>query len=207
MDLSFFFKGLVIGLSIAAQVGPMSILCIRRTLAEGPRAGFVSGLGVASADGLYGAIGGFGLTFISGFLVDQRFWLRLVGGAFLIYLGIKTWLSRPPDNPAHVAKKSGGLAGYYLSTFLLTLTNPMTILSFAAIFAGLGLASNSGDYLTATALIAGIFGGSTLWWLILTGLVNAFRRKFTLGLLSLVNRGSGLVIAIFGVVAIVSIFS
>lgn len=200
MDIGFLVRGLLIGFSVAAQVGPMCILCIRRTLALGRTAGLVSGLGIASADALYASIGGFGLTFISGFLLNQTFWLRLVGGFFLVYLGLKTLLVRPA---ATAAKGEGrGLLGFYVSTFLLTLTNPLTILSFAAILAGLGLGSTSGNYGSAALLIIGVFIGSALWWLVLTTGINLFRTRFTPNLLQWVNRASGLLILGFGVYAL-----
>src|SRR5215212_10024460 len=126
MDTSLLLKGLLIGFSIAAPVGPIGVLCIRRTLAQGRAAGLVSGLGAASADAVYGCIAGFGLTFISGLLISQQGWLRLIGGGFLLYLGIKTLLSRPAEQPASAG--GTGLARAYASTQLLTLTNPATIL-------------------------------------------------------------------------------
>ena len=167
MDYSLFLRGLVIGFSIAAPVGPIGVLCIRRTLANGRAAGLATGLGAATADGMYGCVAGFGLTFISSVLIDQQLWLRLFGGLFLCYLGIKTLLSRPAEQEA----KAGGtgLLGSYASTFLLTVTNPMTILSFAAIFAGLGLANTSGSYASAVILVLGVFLGSATWWLLLSG--------------------------------------
>jgi threonine/homoserine/homoserine lactone efflux protein len=134
LDIHFLFQGILIGLSIAAPVGPIGVLCIRRTLSEGRGTGFVSGLGAATADAIYGCVAGFGLTFISDILVSQQTWFRLVGGLFLCYLGIRNFLARPVERAASVGGQ--GLAGAYASTFILTLTNPMTILSFAAIFAG-----------------------------------------------------------------------
>ncbi len=204
MEFSFFVRGLLIGLSVAAQVGPMSILCIRRTLAQGRMAGFISGLGVASADALYGSIGGFGLTFISSFLVTQQFWLRLIGGLFLCYLGITTWLAKPAERAASAERKTG-IVGLYASTFFLTLTNPLTILSFVAILAGLGLGSTGGDYWLASILILGVFIGSMLWWLILTTGVSAFKTRFTPRALGWVNRASGVIIFAFGIVALVGL--
>jgi threonine/homoserine/homoserine lactone efflux protein len=200
MDLSLFLRGLVIGLSIAAPVGPIGVLCIRRTLAQGRGYGLVSGLGAATADAAYGCVVGFGLTFISSFLVDQQIWLRLVGGAFLCYLGIKTLLAKPAEQAAEA--KGTGLLGAYGSTLLLTLTNPMTILSFAAIFAGLGIAETGGDYASAAILVAGVFTGSALWWLLLSGGVSLFRSRFTPRALQWVNRVSGLIVAGFGVFAL-----
>lgn len=202
MDITFLLRGLLIGFSIAAPVGPIGVLCIRRTLTNGQAAGLVSGLGAATADALYGCIAGFGLTLISNFLVSQQLWLRLVGGLFLCYLGIKTLLSKPAEHAA-VAKGSG-LLGAYASTFFLTVTNPMTIISFAAIFAGLGLASTSGSYLSAGVLVAGVFLGSALWWLLLSGGVGLLRDKFNTAGLLWVNRISGLIITGFGLLALVS---
>lgn len=204
MDASFFLRGLVIGFSIAAPVGPIGVLCIRRTLADGRLAGLVSGLGAATADAFYGSLAGFGLTLVSNFLVSQQRWLRLVGGLFLLYLGIKTFLSAPASNPGQVIKMSSrGLWGAYLSTLLLTLTNPLTILSFAAIFAGLGLVETGGDMLSAGTLVLGVFCGSAAWWLLLSGGVSLLRKRVTPGMLRWVNRLAGVVIIAFGILALV----
>ena len=197
--IAFFIKGLLIGFSIAAPVGPIGVLCIRRTLAEGRNSGLVSGLGAATADAVYGSIAGFGLTIISGFLLDQQIWIRLVGGAFLCYLGIKTFITSPSDRAAVAQGK--GLLSDYISTFFLTLTNPMTILSFAAIFAGLGLGAAAGDYGSAGVLIVGVFLGSATWWFLLSGGVSILRRQFGHSTIRWVNRISGLIILSFGVVA------
>jgi len=202
MDITFLLRGLVIGFSIAAPVGPIGVLCIRRTLAEGRVSGLVSGLGAATADAIYGCIAGFGLTFISSFLVSQQLWLRVIGGAFLCYLGIKTLLAKPAEQATPT--KGNGLVGAYASTFFLTLTNPMTIISFAAIFAGLGLASTSRSYGSAGVLVLGVFIGSALWWLILSGGVGIFRDKFNPRGLQWVNRISGAVITGFGLFALLS---
>ena len=200
----YFLKGILIGFSIAAPVGPIGVLCIRRTLAEGRASGLLSGLGAATADAVYGGIAGFGLTFISRVLIEQQFWLGLVGGLFLCYLGVKTYRSRPAE--AAAAVKGTGLLGAYASTFLLTLTNPMTILSFAAVFAGLGLASSGGNYLDAAVLVAGVFIGSTMWWTILSAGVAMVRGKFDEPRLRWVNRISGAIILAFGLVSLVTAF-
>jgi len=157
MDITFFLRGFAIGFSIAAPVGPIGVLCIRRTLAEGRASGLVSGLGAATADAIYGCIAGFGLTFISTFLVSQQAWLHLVGGVFLCYLGLKTLFAKPAEGAA--LDRANGLVAAYASTFFLTITNPMTIISFAAIFAGLGLATTSGNYVSA-----GLFGLGRFHW-------------------------------------------
>jgi threonine/homoserine/homoserine lactone efflux protein len=201
----FWLRGILIGFSIAAPVGPIGVLCIRRTLANGRVNGLVSGLGAATADAFYGSVAGFGLTFISGLLIDQRLWLRLIGGAFLCYLGIKTFLARPAEKAASAT--SSGLAGAYASTLFLTLTNPATIFSFAAVFAGLGLVSAGGNYAASGLLVLGVFLGSALWWLLLSSGVNLFRAKFGPRQLRWVNRISGVVILAFGLLALVSLIS
>ena len=200
MDIPVLFKGAMIGLSIAAPVGPIGVLCIRRTLAEGRLVGLVSGLGAATADAAYGSIAAFGLTFISSALVHQQAWLRLVGGLFLCFLGVRTLLARPADQAARAQAR--GLWQSYGSTLFLTLTNPMTILSFAAIFAGLGLGQQPGDYLSAGLLVLGVFAGSATWWLALSSGVGALRAKFPRAGLLWVNRLSGAVILVFGLVAL-----
>jgi threonine/homoserine/homoserine lactone efflux protein len=199
--LSFLIKGLSIGFLIAAPVGPIGVLCIRRTLAEGWRAGLLTGLGAATADALYGCVAAFGLTAISDLLTGQRFWLGLLGGIFLCYLGVRTSLT-PPAQEAAQHKKSN-LAGAYLTTVLLTLTNPATILSFVAVFAGLGL-SASPDYLTASSLVFGVFAGSALWWLILSSSVATLQTRIKAQALKTVNVISGLVLVCFGLFAIIT---
>ncbi|MDQ4027951.1 MAG: LysE family transporter, partial [Actinomycetota bacterium] len=142
MSVGLFLEGIVIGFAIAAPVGPIRVLCIRCTLAEGRISGLVSGLGAATADAVYGAVAALGLTFVAEFLMGGETWLRLIGGAFLVFLGVRTFLARPAERAAPDARRSG-LPGAYASTFFLTLTNPTTILSFAAIFAGLGVAGDA----------------------------------------------------------------
>ncbi len=204
MDISFFVRGLLIGLSIAAAVGPMSILCIQRTIHKGQRYGLISGLGIATADALYGSIAAFGLTLVSHFLVSQQFWIRLIGGLFLVYLGVKTLLSKPAERAA-TSNVNGSITAY-VSTLLLTLTNPLTILSFVAIFAGIGVGGASKSYLSAAIVVLGVFIGSVLWWCFLTSIVSFLRARFTFVWLLWINRVSGGVIALFGVVALVSLY-
>jgi threonine/homoserine/homoserine lactone efflux protein len=201
IGVGLFFKGIIIGFAIAAPVGPIGVLCIRRTLAEGRVSGLVSGLGAATADALYGAVAALGLTFVAELLMGGESWLRLVGGAFLVFLGVRTFLARPAERAAPAARS--GLPGAYASTLFLTLTNPTTILSFAAIFAGLGAAGEAnGDALSAMLLVLGVFLGSSAWWFVLSGVTSLFRTRLSIGGLRWVNRISGTVIAAFGVLAV-----
>jgi threonine/homoserine/homoserine lactone efflux protein len=201
--IHYLIKGLIIGLSIAVPVGPIGILCIRRTLNQGRIIGFFSGLGAATADALYGAIAGFGLTFLSNFLIGHQIWLRLIGGGLLLILGARTFISKPAEPGASVEGKSVWSA--YFSTFFLTVTNPMTILFFAAVFAGLGVGTAGDHYVSAAILVAGVFTGSALWWLILSGFTGLLRGLFNFKRLQWLNRISGLIIIGFGLVAFLSL--
>jgi threonine/homoserine/homoserine lactone efflux protein len=198
-------RGVVLGLAIAAPVGPIGLLCIRRTLADGRRIGFVSGLGAATADGLYGAVAAFGLSAVTSALVAAQTPLRLVGGLFLVYLGVRTFRSRPAERAAD-APATGNLAGAYASTFLLTITNPMTILSFAAIFAGAGLGAATGGT-SAALLVLGVFLGSALWWLLLSSTVGLLHARVTPVTLAWVNRACGLALCTFGLLALAAAFA
>ena len=199
MEFELIIKGLVLGFSIAAPVGPIGILCIRRTLAEGRLHGIVSGIGAATADAFYGALAGFGFTFVTSFLVAQQAWLQIFGGLFLCYLGVTTFFSKPAQEAA--AARSGGLVQSFGSTLLLTLSNPMTIFSFVAVFASVGLGSGVEKPLTVLSFIGGVFCGSALWWLFLAVGVGALRSRLTPAIFVWVNRISGSIILAFGIAA------
>jgi threonine/homoserine/homoserine lactone efflux protein len=199
MDPTFFTRGFVIGLTVAMAIGPMSVLTMRRTIAHGRLYGLVSGLGIATADATYGAVAAFGLTAVTAALVGARTALGLAGGVFLVWLAIRTLRARPAPGAAATEDRPG-LPGAYLSTYGLTMTNPMTILSFAAIFAGFGLAG--GGLLDALILTAGVFLGSSLWWLVLTSAVGLLRTRLTPAVLVWINRVSGAVLLVFGALAI-----
>jgi threonine/homoserine/homoserine lactone efflux protein len=204
--LGLLLRGLIIGLSIATAVGPISLLCIRKTLTDGRLAGFVCGMGAATADGFYGCVAAFGLAWVSGLLVELQLWLRLIGGLFLVYLSVRTFLEKPVGKADFTPiSVSTGLAKSYASTFVLTVANPMTIFSFAAVFAGLGLEGTGGGYTLASVLVAGVFGGSALWWLLLSMGVGLVRLNLDPVALRWINRGSGALILGFGVAALGSL--
>jgi threonine/homoserine/homoserine lactone efflux protein len=199
MTANLLIKGLLIGLSIAAPVGPIGLLCIRRSLEQGRVAGLATGLGAATADAAYGCIAGFGLTAVSGFLLAHVSLLRLGGGAALCFLGARTFLSAPTRREAQL--RAGSLWSAYFSTLLLTLANPATILSFVAIFAGFGLVV-SPSYAAAGTLIAGVFVGSGLWWLALSSSVSLMRHWVSDAWMRGINRMSGGMIVAFGLYAL-----
>ena len=189
-----FLKGLAFGFVLAAIVGPMWVLCFRRTIAHGMLAGLASGMGIALADGLFGAVAAFGLTAVSGFLLQHAFWIGLAGAAFLLWLGGKALFAKPialEDGPNGVPSRS--LAAAFLSALALTLANPPTILAFAAMFAGSGLAANA-DFAAAGLAVAGVFLGSAAWWVILVAGAGWLRARIRPGLVRGVNIASGLAI-------------
>jgi threonine/homoserine/homoserine lactone efflux protein len=201
----FFIKGILIGFAIAAPVGPIGVLCIRRTLLNGVASGLASGTGAALADCLYGAIAAFSLTAVFTFLKEYATWLQIFGGTFLIVLGARTVMQKPhkEDEVRHPRKDWHSLkeiAGDFVSTFLLTLTNPATIFSFVGIFAGLGLVSEgeTPDYGLSSLMVAGVFIGSLLWWCILSGSIGVFRHKLDRKALRFTNLLSGIIIGGFG---------
>lgn len=196
-------KGILLGLSIAAPVGPIGILCIRRTITLGRLHGFLSGLGAASADAFYGFIAGFGLTLITSFLLDQKVLLQAVGGLFLCYLGVRTFRSKPATD---AAKASGNtLFRSYASTLMLTITNPMTIMSFLGAFAGLGMGDSQTGIASAVALVIGVFVGSALWWLALSTVIGLLRDRIHVTAFRWINRISGVILTVFGLVAIIGL--
>jgi threonine/homoserine/homoserine lactone efflux protein len=203
MDTAFFVKGLVIGIAVAAPVGPIGVLCIQRTLAGGKVHGFISGLGAATADAIYGSIAAFGLTFIATFLIEQQDWVRLIGGAFLCYLGARAFVAQPVEHTD--LKQRSHHVGAYASTFVLTLTNPATILSFVAIFAGLGVVRPNPSYVSASLLVTGVFLGSGVWWLMLAIVTGTIHSRLSREHLVWINRTSGMIMATFGVLAIATL--
>ncbi len=203
MDGELFLRGALIGLAIAAPVGPIGVLCIRRTLVDGQLAGVVSGLGAATADLIFGSVAVLGLAALADLMVGVSFWSRLLGGSFLCYLGLRTLRERPAAQPANTSAR--GLLGAYSSTLLLTLTNPASIILFVGMFAGLGAASDAKGYGEGFLLVAGVFVGSAGWWISLSGAVGLLRGRVTPAALRWVNLMAGVIILGFGVVALGSL--
>jgi len=203
MSIYLFIEGILIGLVVAVPVGPLGLLCINRSLMMGPVCGFFSGLGVATADALAAGIAALGISLISGLLVEHQLALRLVGGIFLCYLGYKIYRTEPAAQAP--VNNVNGLFGAYMTTFLLTFSNPVTILSFVAIYAGWHVPSLHGRYIAAALLTGGVFTGSVLWWVGLFIALTTFHHRFNLRFILWVHRVSGAVIAGFGVVVLLSL--
>jgi threonine/homoserine/homoserine lactone efflux protein len=195
-------RAIGIGFVIAAPVGPIALLCMQRTLAHGRPRGYVTGVGIATADALYASIAAFGLTALSTLLIGAQPWVRLIGGAALIWLGVRSALLRRRERAQDVAAPT--LLGQYASAAGLTLANPQTILTFAAVFAGAGLALSGGGWAGAAATVAGVFVGSLTWWVLVVTMVGALRTLAGERFLIWAGRVSGAAVALLGVVAVLT---
>jgi threonine/homoserine/homoserine lactone efflux protein len=204
MDLSLALKGVLIGLSVAAPIGPMSMLTMRRTIDRGLAAGLASGFGIALADATYGAIAAFGLTTLSDALIDHQRIIRVAGGIALLYIAWRILRSArtPVDaRPETAAERSA--SRIVLTMYLLTLSNPTTILSFAAIFGGLGLALGS-SFADSALLVVSVFAGSMLWWLGLCGFLTRIRHRLTPAWIARVDLAAGAIIFVMALISLIA---
>lgn len=202
---TYFYKGIFVGFVIAAPVGPVGIMCIHRTICQGKLAGYVSGLGAALADTFFGAIAAFGFGFIAAPLIDHNNWLRFVGGVVLCLIGLRSLLAR--KLPAPATRDRANLIGDFVSAFLVTLTNPITVISFAAIYAAVNIPHLADHYRWGLALTLGVFIGAAVWWLLLTVVAGAFHGRVAERGVLWINRISGAIILVFGMLLLVSLLS
>jgi threonine/homoserine/homoserine lactone efflux protein len=198
-DLELLLRGILVGLAISAPVGPVNVLCISRTISKGWAAGVISGLGAAIADTIYGAIASFSIHFVISFLIREEFWIRLFGGILLIAIGVVYYFKKPQSIRQTGARRA---KSDIVSTFLLTLTNPTTVLSFLAVLAALHL-SGRREWWQTLSLVGGIFLGAMLWWIILATMARHFRDRFNDRAMLWMNRIAGLAIGGFGVLTVI----
>lgn len=200
MSIELLFKGLIIGASIAMPVGPIGLLCIRNVLALGMFCGLITGLGAACADAIYGALAGFGVTAVSSFLETYSVYIQICGAFFLFYLGISTFFEKSSNTGNKEVRLTNPRA--FLATFFLTLTNPMTIISFAGVYAGLGIGHENSSFNHALVTTLGVFLGSITWWIILCVIVSIFRDKVPSRASMWLNKISGSILFGFGIYAL-----
>lgn len=200
-------SGVVMGLVAAVPIGPVNLICVRRTFAFGPVNGFVSGLGAALGDGVFAAITGLGLTWVAQLIEGYSTIIELIGAALLVFFGFRAFRAGEPRMEQEGSDKGGAtLAGAIASTFALTITNPATLLAFTAMFAGLGgIAGGAGSYSDAAFVVAGVVGGSTGWWLVLTSVIGLFHARVDAGAMRLINRVSGALVAVFGLAVLANL--
>ncbi len=206
MDLLFIIKGILIGISVSAPLGPIGVLCIQRTLNKGFKSGFVSGAGAASADIIYAVIAGFSITFIKDFLIEYQTYIRIVGGAFLILVGIRIMISNPAKQIRKLRVKGNNYYKDFLTSFLITVSNPITILAFGAFFAAFNMIDKANGNFPIFIMILTVFGGSLLWWLSLISIVTIFKKRIRLRNLLWINRITGVLIVLFALFVMISAF-
>lgn len=209
-DILYLFKGMLVGLMVSIPLGPMGVLIIQKTLHKGALSGFIAGMGAASADLFYATVAAFGLGFVINIVQAHELLLQVIGGIFLIAVGLKIYFDNPirqirQRRQGRVSKT--GLLGDYLSLFFLTVSNPITVVVFMAVFAGMSVFGESSSLLGEVLVVAGVLVGGGIWWYTLSTLVNIFRRKFRLRVLVTINRVSGMIIAILGALVILSAFA
>lgn len=206
MAVEFVIKGLIVGFLASIPLGPVGVLCIQRTINKGRIHGVVSGMGAATVDTFFAMVAALGLTYIINFIEQQHFFIQLIGGGILIFLGVKIFNTNPIKQIRRHRRKKNKLIEDYFSVLFLTLSNPLAVFLFVAAFAGIGIVSSEDSTLSSSLVIAGVFGGAMVWWSLLTFFVDLFRKKFRLKQLWWINKIAGLLIIVFGVAAMVSVF-
>ena len=209
-DILYLFKGMLVGLMVSIPLGPMGVLIIQKTLHKGALSGFIAGMGAASADFFYASAAAFGLGYVINTVQTHELLLQILGGIFLLWIGLKIYFDNPirqirQRRQGRVSKT--GLLGDYLSLFFLTVSNPITVVVFMAVFAGMSVFGESSSLLGELLVVIGVLLGGGVWWYTLSTLVNIFRKKFRLRVLITINRVSGLVITILGALVILAAFA
>ena len=205
MDVLLFFKGILIGVLMSFPFGPMGLLCIHRTLNNGRTSGFLSGMGVATADTIYAVIAGFGVSFIVHFLEAGQFYFHLLGSTIILLLGLRIFLSNPVKKFRYRNVEDKRRIWHFFSGLFLTLTNPFILFAFLAVFTTLNLFDRD-SFAPAFTIITGIFAGSSAWWFLISSVVNKFRSRIRLRGIFWMNKIAGLIIIVFGFAAILSVF-
>jgi threonine/homoserine/homoserine lactone efflux protein len=206
MGIELFLKGIIIGLMVSIPLGPIGVLCIQRTLNKGRKAGFVSGLGASAADTFFALIAGFGISMIVTFLKAHHVYFQIIGGAIVMYLGTHIFFTNPVQQLRLQRLSQNSLFQDFLSVFFLTVSNPMAIFFFIAMFAGVNLASGPMNFFLVSLIVAGVSVGTSSWWFILTTLVNIFRNRFRLKSIWWMNKVAGVIIFFLGIAAILSVW-
>lgn len=206
MDLLIIIKGISIGIAVSAPLGPIGVLCIQRTMNKGFMSGFISGAGAAAADIVYAIIAGFSITLIKDFLLDNQMPIRIIGGLFLIFIGVKIFMSNPAKQIRKLRAKGNRYFTDFATSFLVTVSNPITIIAFGALFAGFNTVEQGTGTVDIIALIISVFIGALVWWLCLITIVSIFRKKIRLRNLLWINRITGALIVAFAIFVAISAF-
>lgn len=206
VETGLIFKGVIVGLLVSAPLGPIGVLCIQRTLNSGRISGFVSGLGAAVADTIFGIVAALGLSFVINFIRQEHIYFQIIGGLFVLYIGGKIFYTNPIKKLKHQRLGRTRLSQDFFSVLALTLSNPLAILLFIAIMAGINVGRDNLSVLEMLVLLAGVFGGAVLWWFFLSSVANRFRQRIRLKSIWWMNKITGAVVFLFGLVVIMSIW-
>jgi threonine/homoserine/homoserine lactone efflux protein len=206
MGIELFWKGFIVGLMVSIPLGPIGVLCIQRTLNKGRRSGFFSGLGAAAADTIFAIIAGFGITFIISFIREQQLYFQIIGGIIVIFLGIHIFYTNPVRQLRMQRMNRNKLSQDFFTVFLLTITNPMAVFFFLAMFAGINIGDESLSLFDMSNLVLGVFSGAAAWWFTLSAIVNLLRHRFRLKIIWWMNKVAGVIIFLLGIAAILSIW-
>ncbi|MFN8207777.1 MAG: LysE family translocator [Bacteroidales bacterium] len=206
MELEILLKGYIIGLMVSIPLGPMGVMVIQRSLSKGRRSGFFSGLGAATADVMFSLVAVLGVSFVIDFVENHRFIFQLVGSLFILFIGAKIFYSDPVKQYRRSKGKRTSIWSDFLTVFFMTLSNPLAIFVFIALFAGIHLVGEEHFYLTSFMVLLGVFAGATTWWFLISWLVSHYRQRFRLKRLWWLNKITGGVIIIIGAIALVKSF-
>ena len=207
----FFWEGFLLGLAISIPVGPMSFVCINKTLSSGKMHGFIAGLGIATADSFYAAIAAFGMTALSSLLMEHQFWLNVIGGIFLAFIGTKAIFKKTEDLKFQKLKQKDGMGFIrsYFTTLVITVSSPATIFLFISVFTIMGVDLSGGDksFFSASVAVIGFFLGSILWWILLIYTAHFIGNKINYKAFNLINKISGLIIYCFSCFILLKAFN
>jgi threonine/homoserine/homoserine lactone efflux protein len=206
VEVEFLLKGLVVGFLASVPLGPVGVLCIQRTINKGKLSGMFSGMGSATVDAFFALVAALGLTYIINFIEEQQFYIQLIGGVVLIIVGARIFYANPIKQIRRHRRRKNKLIEDFFSVLLLTLSNPVAIFLFVAAFAGIGIVTSKDSSLKSSFIVVGVFLGAMLWWLILTFFVDLFRKRFRLKQLWWINKIAGIIVVVFGVAAMLSVF-
>ena len=206
MELGFFIKGLIVGFLASIPLGPVGVLCIQRTINKGRFSGIISGMGAATVDSFFALVAALGLTFIINFIEEQQFFIQIIGGGVVVFLGAKIFYTNPVKQIRRHRRKKNKLIEDYFSVLFLTISNPLAIFLFVAAFAGIGIVSSKDNSLDSSLIVGGVFVGAMAWWAILTFFIDLFRKRFRLKQLWWINKIAGVILVIFGALAMLTIF-
>lgn len=206
MGFALFWKGFIVGLMVTIPLGPIGVLCVQRTLNKGRISGFVSGLGAAFADTIFAIIAGFGVNYIISFVKNQQIYFQIIGGIIIIFLGIHIFYTNPVRQLRMARFNKKKLSQDFFSVFILTITNPMAILFFLAMFAGMNVGEVKSGFFNLFVLVGGVLAGTSSWWFVLSSFVSFWRHRFRLKIIWWMNKLAGVIVFFIGIVAILSIW-